>query len=203
MPATRHSLAFALCIGALIGVRPLHAQPHVHTPGMTHPGAPAPDASASGAMPQQAGQAAFAALAEVVQLLEADPKTDWNKVNLERLRQHLIDMDLVTLRSRVAATPVAGGAQFEVRGTGDVVGAIKRMTAAHASMMAGPEGPQVMRSELADGVRLVVKARHPEDAAAVARVRGLGFIGFLTSGGHHGAHHLAIARGEAMAHHGH
>lgn len=184
----------ALCGAFLLPVCSLAAQEHVHTPGMTHPGA---------VVPVQAGQSAFAALAEIVQILQADPRTDWSKVDLERLRQHLIDMDLVTLRSQVVATSVPGGAQFVVRGTADVAGAIKRMTMAHSAMMTTADGPAVARTELPDGVRLVVTARTPDDAAAVARIRGLGFIGFLASGDHHGAHHLGLARGDAMAGHGH
>ncbi|MFX5914869.1 hypothetical protein ABTE45_18800, partial [Acinetobacter baumannii] len=56
---------------------------------------------ASGLMPTQPGQSAFAAILEIVALLEADPATDWSKVNIEALRQHLIDMDNVTLRADV------------------------------------------------------------------------------------------------------
>jgi hypothetical protein len=50
------------------------------------------------------------------------------------------------------------------------------------------------------GVRLTVTAKAPDDAKAVARLRGLGFIGLLTAGAHHGPHHLAMARGETFAH---
>jgi hypothetical protein len=32
-------------------------------------------------------------------MLEADPKTDWSKVNISALREHLIDMDEVTMRA--------------------------------------------------------------------------------------------------------
>src|SRR5690348_15857413 len=52
-------------------------------------------------VPHMRGQDAFGAIAEVVQILDADPKTDWSKVNLERLRQHLIDMNEVVLRAQV------------------------------------------------------------------------------------------------------
>src|SRR6266849_1349046 len=55
------------------------------------------------------GQDAFGAMAEVVRILEADPATDWSKVDMERLRQHLIDMNEVVLRASVKATPVPGG----------------------------------------------------------------------------------------------
>lgn len=190
------AFAVALLWSSLLTTSALPAQEHVHTPGMTHPASPAQ-------LPTQGGQAAFAAVSEIVALLQADPNTDWSKVNIERLRLHLVDMDLVTVRSRVVATPVTGGAQFLVRGTGETIAAIQRMTAAHVTMMMHSGGPRVVRTELADGVRLIVTAATPSDTAAVAKLRGLGFIGLMVSGDHHPAHHLALARGEAMPGHGH
>lgn len=193
------TVAFTRVVAVMVAMlstgTPLAAQEHVHTPGMTHPTA-AP-------LPTQGGQAAFAALSEIVAMLQADANTDWSKVNLERLRLHLVDMDLVTLRSRVVATPVAGGAQFVVRGTGETIAAIKRMTGAHVTMVMNSGGPRVVRSVLPDGVRLVVTAADPADTAAVAKIRGLGFIGLMATGDHHAAHHMALARGSAMADHGH
>lgn len=187
--------AAAVVFASLFSAATLAAQEHVHTPGMTHP--------AAVQLPTQGGQAAFAAIAEIVAMLQADANTDWSKVNVERLRLHLVDMDLVTLRSRVVATPVTGGAQFLVRGTGETIAAIKRLTGAHATMVMNSGGPRVVRTELPDGVRLVVTAADTSDAAAVAKLRGLGFIGLMVTGDHHAAHHLALARGDAMADHGH
>ena len=51
----------------------------------------------AGAVATQPGQGAFAAIQEIVEILAADPKTDWSKVNIDALRQHLIDMNNVTL----------------------------------------------------------------------------------------------------------
>lgn len=192
MPA----LAAALLSSSLVLAHPLLAQEHVHTPGMTHP---APAAQ----LPTQGGQAAFAAIGEIVAMLQADANTDWSKVNIERLRLHLVDMDLVTLRSRVVTTPIAGGAQFLVRGTGETIAAIKRMTGAHVTMMTNSGGPRVVRTELPDGVRLIVTVADPSDTLGVAKLRALGFIGLMVTGDHHAAHHMAIARGDAMADHGH
>lgn len=182
-----------LLVGVLSSLGPssLSAQALAHTRG-----------AADARLPTEGGQSAFAAIAEIVKLLEADPTTDWSKVNLERLRLHLRDMDLVTLRSSVTATPVDGGATFVVRGTGDVVGAIKRLTGAHVSMVEMMGGPWITRTELPDGVRLVVTVRDAKDVAGVARIRGLGFVGLMASGDHHQMHHLMLARGEAMADHG-
>ena len=36
-------------------------------------------------------------IAEIVSILEADPATDWTKVDLSALRQHLVDMNRLTL----------------------------------------------------------------------------------------------------------
>ncbi|MBY0491152.1 MAG: hypothetical protein K2R93_15025 [Gemmatimonadaceae bacterium] len=184
----------AVCLFALPAIA--QAQDHSqHMPGMQHP-APA------AALPTQGGQAAFAAIQEIARLLEADPSTDWSKVNLEKLRLHLVDMDLVTLQSKVTSADVADGATFTVRGTPAVAAAIKRMTAAHLQMVEMEGGPKVTRTELPDGVKLMVTARTPGDAAAAAKIRGLGFIGLMVSGDHHQMHHLMMARGDAMMSHG-
>jgi hypothetical protein len=46
--------------------------------------------------PKEAGQSAFAATAEIVALLSNDPQTDWSKVNIAALRQHLVDMNALS-----------------------------------------------------------------------------------------------------------
>jgi hypothetical protein len=41
--------------------------------------------------PTEPGQGAFAAIAEIIALLEADPNTDWSKVDITALREHLVE----------------------------------------------------------------------------------------------------------------
>ena len=176
----------------------LIAQEHKHVPGMTHP----PDTAAAASV-QQPGQAAFGAIAEVVAILTADTTTDWSKVNIEALRQHLIDMDDVTIRSTVVQQPIAGGARFTVTGTGRLTDAIRRMANAHAAMVGAGGAQRVTVEEIAGGARVTVVATQSGDSAAAARIRGLGFIGMLTLGGHHGPHHLAMARGDTPGAHRH
>lgn len=158
-------------------------------------------AAAGAQLPTQAGQDAYAAVAEVVRLLEADPATNWSKVKLEALRQHLIDMNDVSLRAVARQTPVTGGARFEVTGQGTTAGAIRRMLGAHAPMLDGLGDYSAVSEEIPDGVRLTVRAERSGDSATETKIRGLGFIGLLTVGAHHAMHHLALARGEEMAHH--
>ena len=69
---------------------------------------------ATSTTPTMPGQDAFGAIQEIVQILDADPKTDWSKVDLEALRQHLIDMNEVTLRADAA--PKADRRGFGDRG---------------------------------------------------------------------------------------
>ena len=203
-------VALAVCALAVCAVpRAARAQTHGHTAGMVHPASA--DSTAKGPGPTAttsapAGQAAFAVIADVVRQLEADPATDWTRVDIERLRQHLIDMDEVMMRSSVRMTAVEGGARLTVRGAPKTAAAIQRMLTAHAGMLSAMPASSAMVGTAvvasvrarADGADFTVTAAIPQDARAVARIRGLGFAGLLTVGEHHAAHHLALARGDAM-----
>jgi hypothetical protein len=167
--------------------RPGSAMPHHHPSHRHAPGQPA-----------QPGQDAFGAIAEIVGLLDADPRTDWRQVDLERLRQHLIDMHEVVLRADVRPTPVPGGLAMEVTGTGRTERAIQAMVVPHARELNDMPAYAAKAGTIPGGVRLTVTAKNESDTRAIARVRGLGFIGLLTEGGHHRPHHLAMARGDRL-----
>lgn len=164
-----------------------------HDPAMMHQMMMHDGPTQATALPTQPGQSAFAAIQEIVAILEADPKTDWSRVNIEALRQHLIDMDNVTLRAAVAMEPIDGGARFMVTGAGPVRDSIRRMVAAHAATMSGAGGWAFVATEAPDGAVLTVMAGNPSD---VAKLRALGFIGVITRGMHHQMRHLMIASGE-------
>jgi hypothetical protein len=154
-------------------------------------------------IPTLPGQDAFGAIQEIVRILEADPATDWGKVSLERLRQHLIDMNDVTLRSEVKSTVVPGGVAMDVTGTGRTEQAIRAMVGPHAKELDQMKDWSARTEQIRGGLRLTVVARDLQDAKTVARIRGLGFIGLLVQGAHHQPHHLAMAKGEEMPGHGH
>ena len=171
------------------------AQAHQHTAGMVHPANKVPTP-----LPTLAGQDAFAAVAEVVRILEADTATDWSRVDLEALRQHLIDMNEVTLRAAARPTQIDGGLSIEITGQGRVLESIRRIIVAHAPTLDGLPDFAAEATAVPTGMRLTVLAEHLSDQKIIAKIRGLGFIGLLTAGAHHQAHHLALARGDAMAH---
>lgn len=140
---------------------------------------------------REGGQSAFAAIQEITVALMADPATDWSKVDIEALRQHLIDMDNVTLRADVASEEIDGGARFTVTSTDPaVMASIRAMVTAHVATMNGVEGWDMQAEDVNGGAVMTVSG--PD----TARIRGLGFIGLMTVGMHHQTHHLALASGQ-------
>lgn len=168
-----------------------------HQEGMNHT-MMAPDQLDDEAVLSAPGQGAFAALSEVVRVLEADPETDWTQVDLEALRTHLVDMDRVVLKAEVKTTLLEDGLSALASGDSDTLASIRRMVSAHAVQLAQDDRWQVTATDHGDGVELKVTSRDP---AVAARIKGLGFFGLMASQDHHREHHLMIARGQnAHAH---
>jgi hypothetical protein len=140
-------------------------------------------------VPTEAGQAAFAAIQEIVGKLQADPGTDWSKVDIDALRQHLIDMDEVTMRATASKTPIEGGLRIAVTGSDRTLTAIRRMVPDHAREIDGMNGWIVRATELPNGVELIVTS---SDSTESQKIRALGFMGIMTQGSHHQLHHFPL-----------
>jgi hypothetical protein len=149
--------------------------------------------------PTLPGEDAFGAIREVVRILDADPKTDWSKIDLEALRQHLIDMNEVTLKADTAPRRIDGGLEIAVTGAGRTLLAIQRMVPEWAKMANGLNGWTAKAASLLNGELLTVTATTPKE---IEHIRGLGFIGLLARGSWHQAHHLMMAKGELGLSHG-
>ena len=148
--------------------------------------------------PLEAGLAAFAAIAEIVALLDADPDTDWSTVNLTALREHLVDMNELTLEATVSEEMLADGIEIMVAGEDRTRVAIQRMVPAHASELDVMAGWFASAETTAEGAKLIVTSPDP---AMQAKIIGLGFFGLMTTGNHHQRHHIAIARGQPVHRH--
>ena len=144
--------------------------------------------------PTMAGQEAFGTIQEVVRILEADPTTDWSKVNIAALREHLIDMDEVTLRALATERMLDNRIEIAVTGEGRTLDAIKRMVPAHVQEL-NRIGWNAKTEELPNGVKLTVTTT---DAKQVTKLKALGFMGIMVQGAHHRPHHFAMAKGEFM-----
>jgi hypothetical protein len=185
-------------LAATLVLAPLHAHAQQpvsgHAPDMDHGSHGAAAQEAGIVRPAESGQGAFAAIQEIVTLLDADPATDWTRVDIEGLRRHLIDMNNVTLGADIAAAPFGNGVRYTVTGEGDVRLSVRRMVMAHAGTMNGANGLFIKADEHPWGAVMTVTLADPAD---LVKLEGLGFIGVMTLGAHHQEHHLAIATGAA------
>ena len=152
--------------------------------------------SAATGTPTMPGQDAFGAIQEVVQILQSDSKTDWSKVNIDTLRQHLIDMNEVTLHAAAAQRMIDNGIEITVTGEGRTLEAIKRMVPAHVNELR-EIGWSAKSEDLPNGVKLSVIA---SEAQPLTKLKALGFMGIMVQGGHHQPHHLMMAMGQFGMH---
>lgn len=155
-----------------------------------------PEAARRASPLTEPGDAAFAAVAEVVRELDARPETDWSRVDLEALRRHLRDMRLFTLEAEIVdREEIPGGLRVTVTGTGpEASRAVGRALRAHAPMLEREEGWSPAVTGEGEATTLTVTADRPAD---VAKIRGLGYIGLMATGAHHRRHHWRIATGRS------
>ena len=140
------------------------------------------------------GQGAFAALSEAVRVLEDDPTTDWSKVDLSGLRDHLRDMDRLVSDAVVTEREMSDGLNMAITGDADTIGTVRRMVPAHAAELAKDDRWSVEATVTARGATMSVSS---DDPAVVRRIKGMGFFGLMASQDHHREHHMMVARGEA------
>jgi len=162
---------------------------------------PEPTVAAQPTPLTEAGNDAFATIQEVVRRLNADPNTDWSRVDLEALRRHLVDMRNFTLNVEVVEqTPVEHGVRVVVRPTTPDAGAsLARVLMAHPAPLNQETGWNMDVGREGNAWAVTVTSPDPDDAE---RIRGLGYIGIMATGAHHQLHHWMIATG-ANPHHGH
>ena len=140
--------------------------------------------------PAEPGQGAFAALAEIAVILRSDPQTDWSKVNLSRLRDHLSDMNDLVFKTTFTTHALDNGIRITVDLTAEGNAAAGRMVPAHAPVLGGETGwSSVVET---NGTRMSWEVTDDHDGD---QIKALGFFGLMATGDHHRAHHLAIARG--------
>ena len=141
--------------------------------------------------PQESGQSAFAAIAEIVEILRNDPETDWEAVKISALQQHLSDMDSLVTEAISTQLVGADSVSFEVVGPPRVTEALHRMVPAHAPFLEATTGWETSATKTDEGVILVVKGD-------LTKIEALGFFGLMTIGAHHQTHHLGIATGKMV-----
>lgn len=133
------------------------------------------------------GNDAFGAIQEVVQTLMADPNTDWSRIDLEPLREHLVDMQNFTVNVDVTQAPIENGFEAKVRPTTPAAaGSLARAFAAHPAFLKQETGWDMRVARQGDTYLVRVTTANPKE---VAKIRGLGYIGIMAMGAHHQRHH--------------
>jgi hypothetical protein len=197
MRAKTAFLITSLFVTPIAGYAEEHAHAHDH-------GAMSMDMSKSPSKTPltEAGNDAFATIQEAVDKLMADPSTDWKHVDLEALRQHLIDMDNFTLHVKVfSQKPIKNGVEFIVRPTtGPAAMSLDRLMAAHPAILKQESGWDMQAKKIVNGYHVKVTS---DNAADADKIRGLGYIGVVALGKHHQLHHWLMATGVNPHQHNH
>lgn len=142
----------------------------------------------------EAGNDAFGTLQEVLQQLRDEPKTDWSKVNLESLRQHLVDMRNFTLGVDVVSQiSITNGVEIIlVPDTQRVAKSLDRVFAAHPAQLKRETGWTMSTVKVNGQYKIIVTGKSKADTL---KIRGLGYIGVMVWGNHHKNHHWMMAKG--------
>ena len=150
---------------------------------------------------KEAGNAIFGTIQETIKALDANPNTDWTKVDLEGLRQHLIDMENFTTGVDVLSQKrIEKGAEVIIRAKSEEAHySLERALKAHPSMMESETGWTMGVKQNKERFTLTIETQKPDE---VARLRALGYIGVMAQGDHHQVHHWMMASG-ANPHDGH
>ena len=148
-------------------------------------------------VPLEPGQSGFAAIAEIVAILRNDPKTEWKNVDIDALREHLVDMNELTLNTKVSKSQKDGEIQFRITGHGNTLRAVQSMVPAHAKQLAADLGWNTITRKIENGIILTIAS---SDKIRLHQLSALGFFGIMATGAHHQQHHLQMAKGESHIH---
>lgn len=143
----------------------------------------------------QTGSDVFDAMQEVIAKLKEDSDTDWSQVDLEGLRQHLLDMKAFTEEVEVVKqNSIKNGVELVVKPQSDrAKKAMKNMLQMHPKMIKKEKGWEMTASETGGNWKISCTTAKEDE---IELIRGLGYIGIVVEGAHHQIHHWMMATGK-------
>ena len=143
----------------------------------------------------EAGNDAFGTIQEVIEKLNSNPDTDWSKVDLEKLRRHLVDMNNMTLNINIVSQKnIQEGLEIVVEPTTkSSQETLKRVFKVHPAQLNMDTGWNMVVKNEGQRFRLTITTTKKRD---VSKIRGLGYIGLMAYGRHHQKHHWEMAIGK-------
>lgn len=189
--------AIGLSIASFIAIQALSTESHKMAPSVHEQHVATMGTIDEKILPVESGQSAFAAIGEIVTLLKNDPTTDWSKVDIDSLREHLVDMNELTLHTSVDSAVEGKKVVFRVSGEGRSRRAIQAMMPAHASVLSAANLFDVDVEKIENGaiMRIVFDTEKQRQ-----EIQALGFYGIMAIGAHHQEHHLQMAKGNGHIH---
>lgn len=141
----------------------------------------------------QPGNDVFGTMQEAINSLLASPDTNWQHVDTEALRQHLLDMKHFTENvTIISQTEIEKGALIRIKATAEALPSLERALAAHPQQLKSESGWSMLVEQTADEFTLTVTTDVPQD---ITKIRGLGYIGLMAYGQHHQRHHWMMVQG--------
>ena len=144
--------------------------------------------------PQESGQSAFGALSEIIGIIERK-KFDWAQVDMDALWAHLQDMNSLMMYTSVEKHELPHGLVMNVTGGKNADRAMDAMIPTHSNFL------EVVRpkwdisfQKIQGGYSIRVLS---DDEYETAKIKALGFSGFMVQDDHHASHHLKISTGQS------
>jgi polyhydroxyalkanoate synthesis regulator phasin len=146
----------------------------------------------TGSALKEAGNDIFSTIQEVIDKLNNDPDTDWGKVDIEALRQHLLDMNDMAMNVEVVnQKPLKNGLEVTVLPiTERAEKTLAKVFNVHPIHLKRETGwsMQVVRNN-----KQFIITTTTEDPKQVKKIIALSYIGLMAYGKHHQPHHWGIS----------
>ena len=113
-------------------------------------------------------------------------------MSINRLRQHLVDLDEVMLRAQAEELVIEGGLEIRVSGTEQTLAALGRVVPQHVESMGEFRGWKMDVESVESALLLTLIG---PDAGEQEIIRAMGFFGLMASGVHRPHQLLGVARG--------
>ncbi len=144
--------------------------------------------------PREMGSGLYTTLAELVYLLEKDDRTDWSKVDLTRVRNEVLALDLILSEAEVAQENTEEGVILTVTGSEAVMDAARPTLGTLSAELAQATGWTSTSDVVEDSIVWTVSDPQKQ---VVDRIQGLGFYGLVVSAQDRRELNWGIARGDS------
>ena len=165
----------------------------MHIDGMHEEGSTANFTSSNNEMLTYPGNMIFGTVQEAVNRLLASPDTDWKKVDVEGLRQHLLDMKNFSENVLVLSKQnISNGLEVTIKVEPNALSSLERVLSAHPAQLYQESGWTMEVVQLEDEFTLTITTEVLDE---VEKLRGLGYFGLMVYGNHHVSHHWMMIQG--------